>query len=284
MTAEVVVYAVQSRAATVQTLLSSACAAVGASARLELFGSGSLFQRLRARRSPPPPDLLLWFGPYAAHAAALEGLLQPYQPANLPRREMHDASWRWVAVEFQPFHVTGDPLPATLQDLATVRRLALADPERSEVGLAVVLAVLDGARQTQGDIEPGWLWWQHRMQSGAFLADDDGQALDTQRDTGASHALTLGQGAAPVSGLAPLPHAIALSSTARNSDGARQLFDWLVGPDAVAPEGLSAWQAETNGLAQLLDAAPPLDVDWATRQYSAVRRRWAESHFGPTLG
>src|SRR5262249_33035157 len=94
MTAEVVVDAVQRRAATARTLLSSACAAVGASAQLELFGSGSLFQRLRARRSPPPPDLLLWFGPYAAHAAAVEGLLQPYQPANLPRRAMHDASRR----------------------------------------------------------------------------------------------------------------------------------------------------------------------------------------------
>ena len=36
MTAEVVVYAVQSRAATARTLLSSACAAVGASAQLVL--------------------------------------------------------------------------------------------------------------------------------------------------------------------------------------------------------------------------------------------------------
>ncbi len=281
---EVVVYATLSRASTVRTVLASACAAVGTTARLELFGSGSLFQRLRTRRSPPPPDLVLWFGPYAAHAAAQAELLQPYQPRSLPARAQHDAGWRWVAVEFQPFHVTGEPPVATLDDLAKIPRLAVADPERSEVGLAAVLAVLDRARQLQGDELAGWTWWQRRVQSGVLLADDDASALVSQSEGGASHALTQQVGASRLAGLAPLPHAIGLATNARNVDAARQVLDWLVGREAPAPSGLSAWQADANGLAALLDAAPPLDVEWATGQYTAVRRRWAEAGFGPVLG
>ena len=47
---------------------------------------------------------------------------------------------------------------------------------------------------------------------------------------------------------------------------------------------LSPWQARANGLEAALGAAPPLDVDWGTQQYTAARRRWAASGFGPTLG
>jgi ABC-type Fe3+ transport system substrate-binding protein len=268
---EILVYATQRRAATVRSLLGSACQAVGTSARLELFGSGSLFQRLRARRAPPPPDLVMWFGPYAAHSAALDGLLQPYQPQSLPREAVHDPEWRWLAVDFQGFSISGGPAGTTLQDLATAPRLAMADPERSEVGMAAVLAVLDRARQVDGDPEPGWAWWQRRAQSGVLLYEEDGDALEAQRAGRASHALTIDAGDAPLGGLPLLPHAMALPTAARNVDAARAILDWVAG------------QAQPAAIQPLLDSAPHLDVDWATREYNAVRRRWAQSGFGPTL-
>jgi hypothetical protein len=74
-----------------------------------------------------------------------------------------------------------------------------------------------------------------------------------------------------------------LATNGRNLDGARRLFDWLASPDAAGSAGLSAWQATTNGLQALQEAAPALDVDWATRQYRAARQRWAGAGFGPTL-
>jgi ABC-type Fe3+ transport system substrate-binding protein len=279
---EIVVYAVDRRAAFVRSLLASGCQSLGIQARLELFSSGSVFQRLRARRRPPPPDLVVWWGPFAAHAAALTDLLQPHQPAALPQRAVHDGNWRWVAVDFQWFSVVGSPAVSTLQDLQAAARVSMADPERSEIGMAALLAVLDQARQAQNDVEQGWSWWQRRVLAGATLTEDDATALDAQRQTRVSHALTLGQGGAPLKGLAPLPHAIGLASGSRNVDDARRLLDWLVGPQASAP--LSAWQADSNGVAAALDAAPPLDVDWATRQYASVRARWAKAGFGPSLG
>ena len=69
-----------------EPLLGAACRATGIGARLELYGSGSLYQRLGPRHAPPLPDLVLWFGPFAAQAAALDGLLQPYQPASVAPR------------------------------------------------------------------------------------------------------------------------------------------------------------------------------------------------------
>jgi len=47
---------------------------------------------------------------------------------------------------------------------------------------------------------------------------------------------------------------------------------------------MSPWHASSNGLASLLQAAPALDVEWARQQYTAIRRRWAQSGFGPSLG
>ena len=68
---DVLVFAPQARADAARNLLGRACKATGQNVQLEVFGSsGSLFQRLRARRAPPPPDLVLWFGPYAAHSSA----------------------------------------------------------------------------------------------------------------------------------------------------------------------------------------------------------------------
>jgi hypothetical protein len=84
-------------------------------------------------------------------------------------------------------------------------------------------------------------------------------------------------------GLAPVPHALSISSTARDVDAARRVLDWLASEDAAPLLRLSAWQAATNGLAAVLASAPPLDVDVAARQYTAVRTRWAAGAAGPTL-
>src|SRR5258707_9768742 len=102
---DVLVYAVRSRAATVRKLLSAACQASGIGARLELYGSGSLYQRLGPRHAPPLPDLVMWFGSFAAQAAALDGLLQPYQPASPAPSATHDANWRWTTLDYLPIGV-----------------------------------------------------------------------------------------------------------------------------------------------------------------------------------
>jgi ABC-type Fe3+ transport system substrate-binding protein len=278
------VYGTDAHADSLRALFSRACRALGADIQLELFGSGSLFQRLRTRRVAPPPDVVVWFGPYAAHTAAQAGLLQAYQPAALPERVAHEAEWRWVAVNFQPFRVDGAPAVSGFDDLAAAPRLALPDPERSEVGMAIVLAVLDRARQSTGDVEQGWAWWQQRAQGGMVLTEDELGAQRARAEGEATHALTLQAGSAAVDGLAPLPHVVSLAANAREVDAARRLVDWLVSKDASPLSGsLSAWQTSANGLQRLLDAAPALDVDWATRQYATARRRWAQSGFGPTV-
>jgi ABC-type Fe3+ transport system substrate-binding protein len=281
---EILVFTPMASVEGARTLLAGACQSTGTSARLEVFGSsGSLFQRLRARRAPPPPDLVLWWGPYAAHSAALDGLLQPYHPANVPTGVAHDAEWRWLAVDFQAPTISGDPPLSTFQDLGTPQRLAIADPERSEAGMMAVLGVLDRARQQEGDAEQGWAWWQRRMQAGLALADDEMGALEMLRERGVTHALTFQARASPITGLAPLPHAIGLPASARNVESARKVVDWLVSEAAHRPGSLSLWQATANGLRPVLEAAPPLDVDWGTRQYATVRTRWARSGFGPAL-
>ena len=283
---DVLVFAPQARAEAARGLLGRACQATGQTVQLEVFGSsGSLFQRLRARRAPPPPDLVVWFGPYAAHSAALGGLLQSFQPAGLPPAAAHDPNWGWVAVEYQPFVVRGEPAIGRFEDIASARLLAVADPERSEVGMMALLAVLERARKDSGDAESGWQWWTERVRSGADLVGDDATAVGllTQSRTPPTHVLTLQDGGAALVGLAPMPHAISLPTGGRNPDGARALVNWLVSEPAVRPGGLSAWQASSNGLETLLGAAPPLDVDWGTRQYAATRARWAQNAFAPAL-
>jgi hypothetical protein len=213
----------------------------------------------------------VWFGPYAAHAAALEGLLQPYQPPNLPDQAMHDPGWRWVAVDHQPFTVTSRIQLSAFDDLAQVPRISMPDPERSEVGMQCALAVLDRFRQMTGDVEQGWTWWQRRVQAGVLVTEDDAGALAALERQQVSHALTLQPVGTPLAGLPPVPHAISVSASARDADAARLVVNWLVGAAPVASSGLRA----------LLNAAPSLDVDWATRQYVAVRQRWARSGFGP---
>src|SRR6266851_1376261 len=104
---EVLVYATASRAQTARTLLGAACQATGMNVRLELYGSGSLYQRLGPRHAPPLPDVVLWFGPFAAQSAALDGLLQPYQPASVAPNAAHDASWRWTTLDYLPIGVVG---------------------------------------------------------------------------------------------------------------------------------------------------------------------------------
>ena len=284
---EVLVFAPLARADSARSLLARACRGTGITARLELFGSsGALFQRMRARRSPPQPDVVLWHGPYAAHAAALDNLLQPYEPSTLPAAAAHDPGWRWVATEFHTWSVKGEPSVDGFQELSSVPRLALIDPERSEVGMFALVAALDATRQTDGDVERGWAWWTRRDQAGLSLALDSAEALGWVAQRKVSHALTLQSGASPLSGLAPVPHAIGLAAGARNPEPARQMVDWLVSQDALATDSVSAWQAATNGLHALLQAGPPTDIEWATRQYRAVRQRWAQSGFGaaPTGG
>jgi ABC-type Fe3+ transport system substrate-binding protein len=283
---DVLVYAVAARETTARRLLGAACQASGVGARLELHGSsGSLYQRLGPRRAVPLPDLVMWFGPFAASAAAVDGLLQPYQPARVADMAVHDPEWRWTTLDYSPVAVAGPPGIASLQDIATVAGLALADPERSEIGLSILLATLDRARQIDSDVERGWTWWQQRMRGGVQLAEDDAAAVALVGASGVSHALTMAEASAPIVGLAPLPHAVGLAAGSRNADAARRLLDWLTGEEAGAMLPLSPWQAAGSGgpLPGLVSAAPALDIDWARQQYTAVRSRWAQSGFGPIV-
>ena len=282
---EVLVYAVAAREATARRLLGAACQASGIGARLELYGSsGSLYQRLGPRRAPPFPDVVMWFGPFAARAAALDGLLQPHQPATVPDGVVHDPDWHWTTLDYSSIGVVGPPGIASLQDLAAVNSLAFADPERSESGLASLLATLDRARQAESDVERGWAWWQQRMRSGVQLTEDDPGAVASVGEGDVSHALTLADAGSPIVGLAPLPHAIGLAAASRNADAARSLLDWLTGAEMSALLRLSPWQTASNGrLLTLLAASPALDVEWGRQQYTAVRNRWAQRGFGPIV-
>jgi ABC-type Fe3+ transport system substrate-binding protein len=230
------------------------------------------------------PDIVVWFGPFAARAAALDGLLQPYQPARAADRVVHDPDWRWTTLDYSPIGVIGAPGIASLQDLAAVNTLALADPERSESGMGTLLAILDRARQAESDVERGWAWWQQRMRRGVHLTEDDPGAVASVGESGVSHALTMAEAGSPLVGLPPVPHAIGLTAASRNADAARRLLDWLTGADAGALLRLSPWQTASNGgLQTLLSAAPALDVEWGHQQYTAARKRWAQSGFGPIV-
>ena len=279
---DVLVYAVAARAQPVRTLLGLACQATGLGVRLELYGTGSLYQRLGPRHAAPVPDVILWFGPFAAQAAASDELLQPYQPTAVAEAAAHDPSWRWTTLDYLSVGVLGTPALAGLSDVAGVPKLALADPERSEAGMHVLLATLDRARQAQGDVEQGWSWWQQRVRDGVRLTEDDAGAVALVGEGGATHALSVVETAAPLGGLAPIPNAIGLASSSRNVDAARRMLDWLTGEAAAAALARSPWQATSNGLAQQLAAAPPLDVAWCQQQYAAARQRWAASGFAPT--
>jgi ABC-type Fe3+ transport system substrate-binding protein len=279
---DVLIYAHASRAEGVRTSLAAACATTGLGARLDVYGSGSLYQRLGPRRAAPMPDLVWWLGPYAAQAAGVDGLLQAYQPARAADLALHDPQWKWLALEYSAVGVVGSGVNAW-QDLGSVPRLAMADPERSEIGLMLLLASLDRARQADGDPERGWAWWQQRARDGLVLAEDDVGAVAQVQSGRATHALTLGPLGAPLPGLAPIPHAIGIAASSRNVDAARRMLDWLASEAAATWLSLSPWQAASNGLSALQQAAPPLDVDWGRQQYIATRQRWAQTGFGPTL-
>jgi len=279
---EVLVYSSDVRADMARMVLAQACRATGTSARLEIYGTGSLYQRLGPRRAPPLPDIVWWFGPFAARAAAVDGLLQAYQPPRLADGAMHDPDWKWIALEYSAVGIAGSTPVSGWQDLAAVPKLAVADPERSEIGLSLLLASLDRARQMDGDVERGWTWWQSRAAAGLILAEDDAGALALVQAGAASHALTLSPNATPLAGLAPLPHAVGLAASSRNLDSAQGMLDWLTSEDAASAFGLSPWRAATNGLAALWQTAPALDVEWGRQQYTAARQRWAQSGFSPT--
>jgi hypothetical protein len=80
--------------------------------------------------------------------------------------------------------------------------------------------------------------------------------------------LALLEASTPLSDLASIPNAIALTASARNADAARQVLDWLVGEPG-------------NKATSQVTSAPPLDVAWCRQQYALTRRRWAQSGFGP---
>ena len=283
---DLLVYSVESRAQIARAVLGAACRATGLGARLELYTTGSLYQRLGPRHAPPLPDLVLWFGPFAAQAAALDGLLQPHQPARVADAAAHDPHWLWTTLDYSLPGVIGSSPLASLAELASIQRLAFADPERSEVGLSITLGMLDRARQVEADVEAGWSWWQQRVRSGIVFTEDDAAARAIVANGAASHALTLFESATPLPGLAPIPHAVAVAASARNVDGARRMLDWLASEAAVTSLTWSPWQATTGAsgpLQSLLTAAPPLDIDWCRQQYTAVRRRWAQSGFGPMI-
>jgi ABC-type Fe3+ transport system substrate-binding protein len=280
---DLLVYASDARAEVARNVLAQACRATGSTARLDVYGTGSLYQRLGPRRAQPTPDIVWWFGAFAARAAALDGLLQTYQPARVADGAHHDPDWKWTAIEYSAVATIGSSSLAQWQDLAAVPRLAIADPERSEVGLSLLLASLDRARQADGGPETAWTWWQARSRAGLVLAEDDASALAMVHSGSASHALTLAPGATPLNGLAPIPHAVGLAASSRNGDQARAVLDWLTSDAAGASLSLSPWTAASNGLAALTQAAPPLDVNWCRQQYTASRERWAQSGFGPSL-
>jgi hypothetical protein len=261
---EIVVYATDSRADRARSLLNSACGSTGISARLELYGSGSLYQRLGPRHGPPPPDIIIWFGPFAAAAAAASGFLQRYAPPQLPEGWAHDPDWNWTTLEYSPISIIG-PSPAdSWHDLPAVPRLALPDPERSEAGLAILLATLDRARQVEGDAENGWAWWRQRAQVGLMLAEDEAAAANLVATGDATHALVL-SGGVPVLDLPALPHALSLAAASPGADQARRLLDALP---------FDSGQPRTS---------VSLDVSWSFQQYTATRARWSQSAFGPTL-
>lgn len=280
---DVLVYAVASRAPTARALLGAACAATGLSVRLEMYGSGSLYQRLGPRHAPPLPDVIMWFGPFAAQAAGLDGLLQPYQPSSPSPAAAHDANWYWTALDYRPIGVVGATGVGDVADLLAVPGLAMADPERSEIGMSMLLATLDRARQVEGDVERGWAWWQQRAALGLALAEDEAGALAIVADRGASHALSLSSTAQAVPGLAPIPHAVGVAASSPNPAGAKRLVDWLTSDAAGDTLEFSPWRASSNGLQALLSGAPPLDFDWCRQTYAVTRRRWAASGFGPQL-
>lgn len=271
---ELLVYAHTAQADVARTVLGAACAASGTTARLDLYGSGSLFQRLGSRRAQPWPDLVWWFGPFAARAAALDGLLQSYQPSSVADATQHDSDWKWTTTHSTAIGVVGGGA-SRWEDLAAVSKLAIADPERSEVGLITLLASLDRARQVEGDAERGWSWWQQRLAHGLVLTENDADALAQVQAGTATHALTLSSAGEPVAGLPVVPHAIGIAATSKNVVAARAVLDWIVSDAAANQLPGSPWRVANSG-------GPLLDVDWGRQQYSAVRQRWASSGFGPT--
>jgi ABC-type Fe3+ transport system substrate-binding protein len=280
---DLLVYASDARADVARNVLGQACRATATTARLEVYGTGSLYQRLGPRRAQSAPDITWWFGAFAARAAGLDGFLQAYQPRHVADGAHHDPDWKWTAIEYSAIGTVGNSPVAQWQDLASVPRLAMADPERSEVGLSLLLASLDRARQADGGPETAWAWWQARARTGLVLAEDDAGALALVQSGNASHALTLAPAATPLSGLAPIPHAVGIAASSRNTDAARAVLDWVTSDAAARLLSLSPWTASSNGLAALSQAAPPLDVDWCRQQYTAARERWARSGFAPSL-
>jgi ABC-type Fe3+ transport system substrate-binding protein len=259
---DILVYVAAPRAQMARTLLAVACQATGTSVRVDVYGTGALYQRLGPRKAQPFPDVVMWFGPYAARAAAMDGLLQPYQPPRVADGAVHDADWSWTAIDYSPISIVGGADPSGAS------RLAVADPERSEAGLAILLATL------AGDEERGWRWWKERADRGLRLTEDDAGAVSAVNEGTANAALTLQAVGAPVAEWAPLPHAIGLAASSRNADAARLLLDWVNGPDAAGIVRNSVWQV----------SQPPavVDVEWGRQHYASARKRWAASGFGPT--
>jgi ABC-type Fe3+ transport system substrate-binding protein len=271
---DVLVYAHTLHADTARSVLAAACAATGLGARLDVYGSGSLYQRLGPRRGQPLPDLVWWFGPFAASAAAADGLLQPHQPGRVASGAAHDPDWKWSAIAYSGFGVIGGSV-ARWEDLAGVPRLAIADPERSELGLSLLLASLDRARQVDGDAERGWAWWQERARNGLVLAESEASAQALSVSGQATHAVILDATGAPLAGLGHVAHAIGLAASSRNVDGARTMLDWLTSEAAADKVPGSVWRLDTS-------SAPTLDLEWCREQYVSARQRWAASGFGPS--
>src|SRR5437762_1865279 len=145
---DVLVYIAAPRAQVARSVLAAACQATGTSVRTDIYSSGALYQRLGPRKAPPFPDLVVWFGPYAARAA--------------------------------------------------------------------------GGKRGNGQ-----------------------RAVDAAG------------GGAPVGAWASLPHAIGLAASSRNPDAARQLLDWLNGPDAAGLMRNSPWQMSASD-----PQVPVVDAEW----------------------
>lgn len=285
----VTVYAAASYAPLARDLLGIACRAAGAEARLDLGSSGALFQRLRTEQDEPVADLLLG-GPLLAETAAREELLGPWSPAMPAVTDLlvgAPRDGRWLPLGFAPFVVAGVPPASSLEDLrgGDVSRLALLDPRRTESGMFATLAILDRARQAEGDAERGWTWLNDRVARGVSFQEAPGGTAEAVRSGASSHALLLRaelpEGLAPVStlrDLAPIPVAVGLVTKGPHPELAGALLEALLSEQArraLAARGFSsALPPDVAALRALVPDARPFDVEWAYQQYNRVRAEW----------
>lgn len=286
-------YAPLARAAFLRAVLAAACRATGHTVQIEFANSGPLYRRIRDE--PALADLAFGFGPYVLELCAREDLLEVHEPRisafqdGRSRLGVVQPEQLWHILDFALATAHGEPPAASLEGLlaAEVAHLAVPNPLRSETGMLLLLATMDQEPRPAEVGARGWDWWELRSQRGITLANSPDEALALASAGSASHALVLSSvpsrpGATPVTGLPAIPHTMAILTRAPHLKAARELVDWLSGPEGGAAVqangGLSAWHAPTNGLDSYSATVPALDVAWAFGQYRRSRTEWARKY------